>query len=99
MEKEKINIYIKLQKIQSEIKELVRSEENKFQKYKFFTELQLLELLKPLLQKYKLVILLSDDTSQPFLHEREGNNHYAKYLKKLELVDSEMPEKSLLFSF
>lgn len=94
-----MNIYTKLQKIQSEIKELVRSEENKFQKYKFFTELQLLELLKPLLEKYKLIILLSDDTTQPFLHEREGTNHYVKYLKKLELIDAEMPEKSLLFSF
>ena len=98
MEK-KINIYDKLQKIQSEIKKLVRSEENKFQKYKFFTEDQLLELLKPLLEKYKILLLLSDDTSQPFLHEREGNNHYVKYLKKLELVDTEMPERNLLFSF
>ena len=49
-----LNIYQKLQKIQSEIKELIRTEENKFQKYFFFNELQILQLLKPLLQKYNL---------------------------------------------
>ena len=32
---EKLNIYSKLQKIQSEIKELIRTEENKFQKFFF----------------------------------------------------------------
>ena len=34
----KLNIYTKLQLIQSEVKELIRTEENKFQKYKFFKE-------------------------------------------------------------
>ena len=82
-----LSIYAKLQKIQSEIKELIRTEENKFQKYFFFNELQILQLLKPLLQKYKLVILLSDDTNQPFIHEKDGKEHFIKYLKKLEIVD------------
>ena len=96
---EKINIYSKLQKVQSEIKELVRTEENKFQKYFFFNELQVLRLLKPLLEKNKLAILLSDDISQPFLHEREGKEHFVKYLKKLEIVDTENPTNQLLFNF
>src|SRR6266480_3967713 len=96
---EKINIYTKLQKIQSEIKELVRTEENKFQKYKFFNELQVLKLLKPLLEKFKVVILLNDDTSQPFIHEKDGKEHFIKYLKKLEVVDAEAPENRLIFSF
>src|SRR4051794_12321242 len=82
-----LNIYQKLQLIQAQIKELVRSEENKFQKYKYFDELQILQLLKPLLQKYNLVILLSDDTSQPFIHEKDGKEHFIKYLKRLEIVD------------
>ncbi|CAI2191240.1 1843_t:CDS:2, partial [Funneliformis geosporum] len=73
----------------SEIKELIRTEENKFQKYKFFNELQVLKLLRPLLTKYKLTLLLSDDTSQPFIHEKEGKEHFIKYLKKLEIVDAE----------
>jgi len=93
--KEKQNIYTKLQKVQSEIKELIRTEENKFQKYFFFNELQVLQLLKPLLEKYKLTLLLSDDTSQPFIHEREGKEHFVKYLKRLEIVDCEAIDISL----
>jgi len=96
---EKLNIYTKLQLIQAEIKELIRTEENKFQKYKFFNELQVLKLLRPLLNKYKLTLLLSDDITQPFIHEREGKEHFIKYLKKLEIVDSENPEQRLLFNF
>src|SRR5438128_8421851 len=95
---EKLNIYTKLQLIQAEIKELIRTEENKFQKYKFFNELQVLKLLRPLLNKYKLTLLLSDDITQPFIHEREGKEHFIKYLKKLEIVDSENPEQRLLFN-
>jgi|SRR6185437_18523 len=94
-----LNIYAKLQLIQSEVKELIRTEENKFQKYKFFNELQILKLLRPLLQKYHLTILLSDDISQPFIHEKDGKEHYVKYLKKLEIVDSENPDQKLLFNF
>jgi hypothetical protein len=95
----KLNIYTKLQLIQSEVKELIRTEENKFQKYKFFNELQVLKLLRPLLNKYQLTILLSDDISQPFIHEKDGKEHYVKYLKKLEIIDSENPEQRLLFNF
>src|SRR5256885_15422106 len=95
----KLNIYTKLQLIQSEVKELVRTEENKFQKYKFFNELQVLKLLKPLLEKFKIVILLNDDTSQPFIHEKDGKEHFIKYLKKLEVVDAEAPENRPIFSF
>jgi hypothetical protein len=95
----KLNIYTKLQLIQSEVKELIRTEENKFQKYKFFNELQVLKLLRPLLTKYKLTLLLSDDTTQPFIHEKEGKEHFIKYLKRLEIVDAETPEQRLLFNF
>ncbi|CAG8456794.1 27247_t:CDS:2 [Gigaspora margarita] len=69
---ERKNIYTKLHLIQSEVKELIRTEENKFQKYKFFNELQVLKLLRPLLTKYQLTILLSDDISQPFIHEKDA---------------------------
>ena len=96
---EKQNIYTKLQAIQTQIKELIRTEENKFQKYFFFNELQVLQLLKPLLEKYQLTLLLSYDISQPFIHEKDGKEHYVKYLKKLEIVDSANPEQRLLFNF
>jgi hypothetical protein len=93
------NIYTKLQLIQTQIKELIRTEENKFQKYFFFNELQVLQLLKPLLEKYQLTLLLSDDVSQPFIHEKDGKEHYVKYLKKLEIVDGDNPTQRLLFNF
>ncbi|MDR1670868.1 MAG: ERF family protein [Spiroplasmataceae bacterium] len=96
---EKLNIHFKINKIQAEIKELIRTEENKFQKYFFFNELQILQLLKPLLDKYHLALLLSDDISQPFIHEKEGKEHYVKYLKKLEIVDAENPEQKMIFNF
>lgn len=96
---EKTNIYVKLQRIQFEIEELIRTEENKFQKYFFFNELQILRLLKPLLKKHQLLVLISDDTSQPFSHEREGKEHFVKYLKKLEVIDTEEPTNRLSFSF
>ena len=94
-----LTIYQKLHLIQSEIKELIRTEENKFQKYKFFNELQVLKLLRPLLNKHKLILLLSDDTTQPFIHEKDGKEHFIKYLKKLEIIDSEDPSQRLIFNF
>ena len=95
----KLNIYTKLQLIQSEVKELIRTEENKFQKYKFFNEFQVLKQLRLSLKNHKLILLLSDDTTQPFIHEKDGKEHFIKYLKKLELVDAESPEQRLLFNF
>jgi hypothetical protein len=94
-----LDIHSKINLIQAQIKELVRTEENKFQKYFFFNECQVLQLLKPLLEKYHLTLLISDDISQPFLHEKDGKEHYVKYLKKLEIVDAENPEQKLLFHF
>ena len=87
--KAKNNIYIKLQRIQNQIGELRRTEKNKFQNYHFFNELQVLRLLKPLLEENKLLILLSDDISQPFIQEKDGKEHHVKYLKKLEIIDCE----------
>lgn len=87
-----MNIYSKIQLIQTQIKDLVRKEENTSQGYSFFNELQVMQLLKPLLEKYKLVILISDDISQPFIHdtlEDGSGQHCIKYLKKIEIVDAE----------
>ena len=93
------NIYQKLQLIQSQIKELIRSEENKFQKYKFFNELQVLTLLKPLLEKYKLTILFSDEESKDFTCESVGNMYLVKYQKKCLLINSENLEEQLTYYF
>ncbi len=50
-----MNIIHKIHAIQSGIKGLVRNEQNKFQNYQFFNELQVLQLLKPFLKEHKLV--------------------------------------------
>ena len=98
-----MSIYSKIQAIQSQVKELVRKEENKFQKYSFFNELQVMHLLKPLLEKYKLAVFISDDSSQQLIHEtpkNEGGQHCIKYLKKLEIIDTEKEEnEKLVFNF
>src|SRR4051812_42332120 len=89
-------LFNKIGKIQEEISSLVKDETNKFQNYKYFEESQILGILKPLLTKYKVAICISDDDTQPFIHEKEitqakgggeRTNHYLKYLKRLEITD------------
>ena len=94
-----LNLYQKLQLIQSQIQELIRSEENKFQKYKFFNELQVLTLLKPLLTKYRLTILFSDEESKDLVYEQQGNMHLVKYQKKCLIINSQEPEQRLTHYF
>lgn len=93
------NIYLKLQKVQSEVKELIRTEENKAQKYNFFNELQVLKHLKPLLDKNKLLILLSDDENKEFKQEKIGNMYLVQYWKIMEVFNAENPEERVSFSF
>ncbi|CAI2192120.1 4244_t:CDS:2 [Funneliformis geosporum] len=65
----------------SEIKELIRTEENKFQKYKFFNELQVLKLLRPLLTKYKLTLLLTAGSNVDLAKAKGSSETYAiKYM-------------------
>jgi hypothetical protein len=93
------SLYQKLQLIQSEIKELIRTEENKGQRYFFFNELQVLQLLKPLLGKQKIIILLSDDESKGFAYEKVGNMYLVQYWKKIEIFNVEQPEERLTYYF
>lgn len=85
-----MNVYQKLFIIQNskEFKELLRTEENKFQKYMYFDERQVLEKLKPLLAKEKLLLLLSD-SRQDFTYHKEGTMYEVKYLKELKIIDIE----------
>lgn len=95
------NIYRKLYSIQNSVKELVRTEENKFQNYHFFNEFQVLKVLKTLLKEHKLLILLSDETTQPFIHEKSDSSreHFVKYLKKMEIIDIEENEKNDVLTY
>ena len=93
------SIYLKLQRVQSEIKELIRTEENKAQRYFFFNELQVLKHLKPLLDKNKLLILASDDESKEFKQEKVDKFYLVQYWKRMEIINAELPEEKVSFSF
>ncbi|WNE40536.1 MAG: hypothetical protein GBAus27B_000603 [Mycoplasmataceae bacterium] len=95
----KLNLYQRIQLIQSEVQELVRSEENIFQKYWYFDELQVLRHLKPLLDQHQLTLLISDDESKDFLVEQHGNMWLVKYSKKCELIASDNPSERLIHYF
>jgi len=55
-----LNIYQKLCQIQSQTAKISKTELNKFQNYKYFTEQQALNILKPLLADQKLTLTFSD---------------------------------------
>ena len=63
------NIYQKLQKIQADIGHLTKTEENKFQKYKYVSEYDILKNLRPLLNKYHLTLTF-DDLPTSFTSEK-----------------------------
>ncbi|CAI2198650.1 15699_t:CDS:2, partial [Funneliformis geosporum] len=58
------NIYQKLHLIQSQTGNIHKSELNKFQNYKYFTEQQALNILKPLLNEQQLTLTFSDSLSE-----------------------------------
>jgi hypothetical protein len=91
-----LSLPAKILQIQDESSQIGRLAYNSFQKYYYFTESQVLTILKPLLKKHNLTLLISDDPSQPLLHEREGKEHFVKYLKKVVISDD---QTSLDFNF
>jgi hypothetical protein len=95
MAMENKELLTKIGKIQKDIASLVKDEKNKFQNYRYFEESQILKVLKPSLDREKLTLIISDDDSQPFQHEREGTNHFIKYLKKLEITDQESGQTNI----
>jgi hypothetical protein len=57
---DKLNLYQKLHQIQAKTGQISRTELNKYQNYKYFTEQQALNILKPLLAEQKLTLTFSD---------------------------------------
>src|SRR6185312_6105833 len=107
------NIYQKLQQIQSKIKHLTKTEENKFQHYKYATEYQILKILKPLLSETKLTLTFSDEITPTKYSEnsisyddenltnlyfkKEDKGLIVKYLKKAVLTNAGKPEETLTY--
>jgi hypothetical protein len=69
MNQETKSIYQKLQIIQSSIGQLAKTEENKFQKYKYVSEYEVLKALRPLLNEQKLTLTF-DDLPENFVSEK-----------------------------
>lgn len=98
-ELKKMGLMERITNIQSEIKDLIKDEVNKFQNYKYFEESRILKILKPLLMRYRVSMVISDDDTQPFNHEREGNNHYLKYLKMMMITNLDNQKEGHIFKF
>lgn len=94
----KLNIYQKLQVIQANTGAISKTELNKFQNYKYFTEQQALNILKPLLAEQKLTLTFSD-SNQHFTSEKSEKDWAIRYLKQAILTNSEKPEEQLTFHF
>jgi hypothetical protein len=95
MTKTSKELLIKIGNVQNKIADLVKDEKNKHQNYKYFEENQLLKILKPLLEKEKLTMIITDDDTQPLQWEKDGNKHYIRYLKKMEISDQETGETNI----
>ena len=95
------NIYQKLQLIQSNIRQLTKTEENKFQKYKYVSEYEILKVLRPLLTAQNLTLTFSDEINNPFsFHSEKVEKEWiVKYLKKMMLTNAENPEQQLSYYF
>jgi len=101
------NIYQKLHTIQSKLNHLTKTEENKFQHYKYVSEYQILTILKPLLVENKLTLTFSDeeyisseyDAISTFKAEKQEKEWIVRYLKKAILTNTENPAEQLTFHF
>lgn len=92
------NIYQKLHQIQSQLTHLTKTEENKYQHYKYFTEYQILTILKPLLAETKLILLFSD-VKETFSKEKTEKEWVVSYQKQAILINSENQKEHLTLHF
>ena len=96
-----LNIYQKLAQVQAKTGQITKAEENKFGKYKYFTEQQALNILKPLLSEQKLTLTFSDENDRYFgSRKKDGEKEWVvEYLKRASLTNSENPTEQLTFNF
>jgi len=92
------NIYQKLQAIQARTGAISKSELNKFQNYKYFTEYQALNILKPLLKEQQLTLTFSDNPTD-FTSQKAEKEWVIQYRKQAILTNSDKPEEQLTFHF
>jgi hypothetical protein len=95
------NIYNKLHHIQSKIGQLEKTRENKFQKYFYAGEYDLLKAIKPLLAEQQLLLIFSDEINEthPLWKEQIGKEWLVHYLKKAQLINAENNSEQLTYYF
>ena len=93
-----LNIYQKLHQVQAQTGQISRTELNKFQNYKYFTEQQALNILKPLLNEQQLTLTFSDSLSE-FISQKQEKEWIVRYQKQAILTNSEKPDEQLTFNF
>jgi hypothetical protein len=86
MENTKLNIYQKLRKVQTELK-APKGQYNSFGKYAYRSCEDILEALKPILDKEQLVLVIEDDI------EEKANRVYVKATATL--TNAENPEEKI----
>ncbi|KLL02880.1 MAG: single-stranded DNA-binding protein [Mycoplasmataceae bacterium CE_OT135] len=102
-----LNLYQKLCQIQSQTGQISKSELNKFQNYKYFTEQQALNILKPLLAEQKLTLTFSDvfepakewNSGGELKKQKTEKDWVVSYPKQAILTNSEDPKEQLTFNF
>ena len=95
-----LNLYQKLHQIQAQTGQISKTELNKYQNYKYFTERQALNILKPLLNEHKLTLTFSDVyNSDAFSQAKPDKEWVIRYCKKATLTNSEDPKEQLTFHF
>lgn len=92
------SIYKKIRIIQSKAGLLTKSDTNKFQNYKYFTEYDCLKILKPLLEENNLLITFDDD-NEKWSCEKEGKEWIVKYLKRMIITNCNDAKEQLIFNF
>jgi len=97
------NIWEKIWAVQKEVKALIKDEEtkstNKMTNYKYFEENQVLKVLKPLLERYRLALAIRDNITSPPIYEKEGNNYLVKYLKTMTIVNIDKENEKVNYGF
>ena len=92
------NLYQKLQSVQAKTGQISKTERNKFGNYKYFTEQQALNILKPLLEAQKLTLTFSDNPNGIFTEKTE-KEWIVRYCKRAILTNSEDPKEQITFHF
>lgn len=92
------NIYTKLGNIQAKISNIVKSESNKYQHYKYFTEYQALKMIRPLLTEQELTLTFSDNIEH-YHSEKLEKEWMVRYLKQAIFTNQKNIQEQLTFNF